>query len=366
MPASPLRSCACPEAACSPSGSRPSEPPGARSSRPSTRSRNASAAAGAAGDAHRGEVEVDVGQHVAEPVGRDGAVADDEPQRGDAVLQVGGDRLLGDGDVGVGVPLTDVPAAGYAARPEAAGRRRAGRAGAAHEGRQAGHADRRRQVRGVRGGVERGDGDARGHRAAQRLLDRLGQVLAAGLAQDAGDQLAPLVAGDAGEAGGQPEVLGDLVLAGDLRVGRRRRRVAAVLVGGTHPRWDSSSARLAAVSPGRARPVRPGGCGPTPRGGRVGLQRVQRGPGQQPDADRRAPARPRRRCRGAGRAAAPPPWVPRRARAIGSRSAYQPKSSPPMLCGDSTTPSAPTVSSAAERSRATERGSLTTGGTPRT
>ena len=67
------------------------------------------------GFADRGQVEVDVGEHVGEPVGRHRAVADDQPQRGDAVLQVGGDRLPRQRDVGVGVPLPDVPATGHVA-----------------------------------------------------------------------------------------------------------------------------------------------------------------------------------------------------------------------------------------------------------
>ena len=116
----------------------------------------------AARDAHRREVEVDVGQHVAEPVGRHRAVADDEPQRGDAVLQVGGDRLLRDGDVGVRVPLADVPAAGHVAVRTAGGgdlrgRRSAGAREPRTKGGRPGHADRGRQVGGVLGGVERGD-----------------------------------------------------------------------------------------------------------------------------------------------------------------------------------------------------------------
>ena len=100
-------------------------------------------------DGHRREVEQHACEHVAQGVDADRALAEDEPQRGDAVLQVGGDRLPGDGRVGVRMPLAHVPAA------------RAGgvtaRAGTPHERRQAGDADRRRQVARVVGRVERLD-----------------------------------------------------------------------------------------------------------------------------------------------------------------------------------------------------------------
>ena len=76
------------------------------------------------------------------------------------------------------------------------------------------------------GGVQRCDADAGRDRAAQRVLDRVGQVLAAGLAEHAGDEVAPLVPRGGVELGSQREVLGDLVLGRDLGVGVRRARSA--------------------------------------------------------------------------------------------------------------------------------------------
>ncbi len=69
---------------------------------------------------HGGQVEVDALQGRAQRGHRDAAVADGQPQRGDAVLQVREDRAV----VGGGVPLTHVPTADRVSlRPTAAHKR---------------------------------------------------------------------------------------------------------------------------------------------------------------------------------------------------------------------------------------------------
>ena len=109
-------------------------------------------------------------EHVGQRVDRHRALAEHQPQRGGAVLQVGGDRLLGGGDVGVGVPRADVPAGGHVARP---GARAAAahtapppRAAAAAQAPRRAHARaaQRRSRRGVRrrGAARRANGEAGG------------------------------------------------------------------------------------------------------------------------------------------------------------------------------------------------------------
>jgi hypothetical protein len=96
---------------------------------------------------HRGQVQVDVGEDLTQGVDRHGSLAEHQPQRGDAVLQVGDDRLPGQGHVRVGVPLPDVPATGDRRLPRrgrpigTAGRGDPGRTGPrpADEGRQTRH-----------------------------------------------------------------------------------------------------------------------------------------------------------------------------------------------------------------------------------
>ncbi len=118
----------------------------------------------------RGEVEVDVLQHRGELAHRDRAGADDEPERGDAVLQV---RQHGLG-VGHGVPLAYVPAGG-------------GR-GTAYVG---GRAGRSRVAGEVVRVVQRRDRDPVVRRPGQHLLRRAG--LGPRLAQDLGRERAPVV-----------------------------------------------------------------------------------------------------------------------------------------------------------------------------
>ena len=70
----------------------------------------ASAVSGAGVQHHGREVEQHVGEHLGQVAGRDAGVADAQPERGDAVLEVGQHRLPGDRRVGVGEVLADVPA----------------------------------------------------------------------------------------------------------------------------------------------------------------------------------------------------------------------------------------------------------------
>ena len=134
--------------------------------------------------------------------GRAAGVAEHEPERRDAVLQLGHEDVVGLGDLDVGgerVPLAHEPPVGDLPLG----------AGAAHERREPGHAGV--DARGVLGGVEPGDRDAVvGHRG-QRGLGLLGRHLAARLRQHAGDELLPLRARRVVELGRQRQLLGRLV-----------------------------------------------------------------------------------------------------------------------------------------------------------
>ena len=142
--------------------------------------------------------------------GRTTGVAEHEPERRDAVLQLGHQDVVGVGEIGVGregVALADQPALGdLSLRPRAA-----------HERRQARHAGvgRRR----VLGGVEPRDRDAVVGDRRERRLRLLRRDLAARLRQHPGDQLAPLLARRGVELPGERELLGTL---GRLHCGHAR------------------------------------------------------------------------------------------------------------------------------------------------
>ena len=270
---------------------------------------------------------------------------------------------LVDGDVGVRVPLPDVPAAGHPALRRGAGAR------AAHERRQAGDADRRRAGRRRRRRCTAGRRGRRWPRCGCSASSTgSGRSSRPALRSTPATSSRHCVARGGVELGGQRQLArGPRARPGPARQpcrGAGRRGVLS-----RAGRWDSSSgsrlsstARRAEVSPGAGRRVRagvvaPGGGGarrrPPARAARCGRAAGRRSPIARSSTSK-VP-----RCRSSG---GPPPCVPSRARAIGMTSANQPKSSPPMLCGDRTTWSLPTVSSAAARISATARGSLTTGG----
>ena len=124
----------------SPSGSRPRVPSrsAAGTPRSAATARNASAASSAV--RLRRPARPGRGRGTRRPARRqvgDGgaAVPDGQPDRADAVLQVGGDRRRGGRRVGVAVPLPDVPAVGH----------RSGGPGPAHVRGAARHPDRRRR-----------------------------------------------------------------------------------------------------------------------------------------------------------------------------------------------------------------------------
>ena len=144
------------------------------------RGRVGGVAAGLEGD--RGEVDEDaLEQPVEQRVDRwPAGVAEHEPERRDAVLQLGHEDVVGLGDVDVG---------GNAWRWRTCHPRRPAPSGRAPRtnGEQPGHAGV--DVRRVLGGVEPGDRDAVvGHRG-QRGLGLLGRHLVARLRQHAGDEL---------------------------------------------------------------------------------------------------------------------------------------------------------------------------------
>jgi hypothetical protein len=153
-----------------------------------------------------------VEQDAVEGVGQRGRRDPVEPDRGDAVVQVGEDRLVGGLGVRVGVPLAHVPA-GAGGRGAAGERRRTGCAGAGDRG---------------GGGVERRDRDpvVRGDR--EQVVDRLGGGVLAGRAgptQDAEGQVPPLGCGGGGEIGGEPEFLGRWRRGHDRMLSGRSRRI---------------------------------------------------------------------------------------------------------------------------------------------
>ena len=189
-------------------------------------------------------------------VDRDRALAEHQPQRGDAVLQVGGDRLPGDGDVGV-----RRAAAGRPSRPapRAPGRRRRG--APRTNGGEPGHAGRGRQVAGVLGGVERGDASRR-WRPCARSASSTGSGRSSRPALRSTPATSSRHCSRRGRRGTRPasaRLVGHLVLGRHVRVGRRAGR-CSLLVGGTHRRVPASRRRIVAVKCPRARgrPVRAG------------------------------------------------------------------------------------------------------------
>ena len=190
-------------------------------------------------------------------------VADGQPERGDAVLQVGGDRLPRRGRVGLGVPLADVPAGGD----------RPGGPGPAHE-RRPRRAPRSPRSRRVVGGVERPDrGCRRGPVRVSSSTPAPGSASVgdpAGPAHDLVDQRDPLVPARRRELGGQRQLgrpasvvgrhsrlgLGHSRIVGEPGPARRRGPVRPVLVGSREavdlgrPRHRDRSSRAAAVLAG--------------------------------------------------------------------------------------------------------------------
>jgi hypothetical protein len=135
-------------------------------------------------DHHGGEVDVDGLEHARERVGRDGTLADGDPERVHPVLDVRDHLLGGPLDVGVGEPGAHVPAL----EPQVAAGGRA--AGEGHLARQA----RLRDVGGERGRAERRDVDAVERGPGQQTPDVgvgcvVGELLR--LAQDGGRGLLP-------------------------------------------------------------------------------------------------------------------------------------------------------------------------------
>ncbi len=187
--------------------------------------------AGVQGDGR--EVQVDPVQCGGQLRHRHAAVTDGQPQRRDAVLQVGEDRLVGAPRVGVRVALPDVPArdgaAGGAAGPYE--RRESGAAGGVGVGR-------------VLGGVERADPDAVFERGGERVFGGgAGRLRGARLAQHAFDQALPLLTVRVGERGGQREFGG---LGGHgSRLGERSLAAAGHRAVTLHSlTWDCSIGKL--------------------------------------------------------------------------------------------------------------------------
>ena len=162
--------------------------------RPAATSRNTSAASAncsARVEDDRGQVEVDLRQHVRQGVDRDPAVAQAQPERADAALEVLHDVLAGHRRVGMLVTLPDIPAAAVAGRPAPAHERRLPRV--ARDGPAA------------IGDVERLDLDA--VRGDGRELPFRGVDVAVD-AEHLGHQPLPLLPGDSGEFGRQHQVVG--------------------------------------------------------------------------------------------------------------------------------------------------------------
>jgi hypothetical protein len=118
---------------------------------------------GARVERHGCQVEVDLVEDVGQRVDRHTPLAGHQPQRGDAVLQVGEHRAPGHVGVRVGVALADVPAGGdHAVGPSAT-----------HERRQPGHSG---IGHGVVRGVERPDVEPVVGGAGQGVLHRTGRL----------------------------------------------------------------------------------------------------------------------------------------------------------------------------------------------
>lgn len=138
----------------------------------------------------RGQVEVDAPEDPVELRHRNAVRPDGQPQRGDAVLQVGEDRL----GIGRRLPLAYVPAArGVALRPAAADER--GEAGDAGIGRAVG------------GRVQGAGAQAVFQGGGQRVLGLGVRYVLARPAQHARHQATPLRVGRFGELGGQREAI---------------------------------------------------------------------------------------------------------------------------------------------------------------
>ncbi len=183
----------CPVRASWPSGSAPRLPRAASRATPrSSYSRSSSRAAGSV-VAPRVEddgcqVEVDAVEDPAEGGHRDAALADGQPEGGDAVLQVREHR----GAVGHRVPLPYVPAADRVPLGAAA----------AHEGREPGQAG---LGRGVAGGVEGPGAQPVLQRGGQGFLGLGSRDVLARFAQHTRHKALPLLMGRVRELGGQRE-----------------------------------------------------------------------------------------------------------------------------------------------------------------
>ena len=155
----------------------------------------------------RRQVEVGLREYVGQRLDRDPAVAEAQPERADAALEVLHDLLAGDGRVGVLVTLPDVPSGAVAGRPAPAHERRL--PGVAGDGRAA------------VGDVERLDLDAVGGDGREPPFRGLDVGVDP---QHLGDQALPLLPGDGGEFGRQHQVVG--ARRGD--VGHARDRIARI------------------------------------------------------------------------------------------------------------------------------------------
>ncbi len=188
------------------------------------------------------QVEVDAVERGGQVRRRHPAVPDGQPQGGDAVLQVGQDRLVGAPRIGVRVALPDVPA-----RDGAAG----GPAGPYERG-ESGAADGIGGGR-VLGGVERADLDAVFERGGEHVFGGgAGRLRGARFAQYAFDQALPLLTVRVGERGGQREFGG---LGGHgSRLGERSLAAAGHRAVTLHSlTWDCSIGKLYDRPPGRVR-----------------------------------------------------------------------------------------------------------------